>query len=364
MPNDKITVVLCGGGTLGPVTPLLAVARALRELSPGVDILWIGTDVGPESRLVTEAGIPFLTVNSGKLRRYFSWRNFTDPFRVVRGFFEALRLLRRARPAAVVGAGGFVAVPVVWAAWLMRIPVHVHQQDLRPGLANRLSSPFAASMSVAFEASLADFKRYKPVWTGNPVRAEIFNGSRDEAQRLFGLDLEGSGPPTVLVLGGGTGASGLNDLVRASLPALTAEAQLLHVAGIGKTEAVAGAPRYHQVEFLSSEMKHAYAAADLVVTRAGMGALTEIAALGLPAIIVPMPGSHQEDNARAFGDRGAGLLLVERTTFSKQFADAALGLLKDTARLDAMRRAMRGMNRPDADKRVAELVLKAAQGNG
>ncbi len=353
MSNDNIHVILCGGGTLGPVTPLLAVARALHVRAPGAEISWIGTVDGPEARLVSEAGIPFSAISAGKLRRYLSWRNFTDHFRIVKGFFESLRLLRRLHADVVVTAGGFVAVPVVWAAWFLRVPVHVHQQDIRPGLANRLSLPFATSMSVALEGSLAAFARYKPVWTGNPVRAELFAGSRAEAQRLFRLE---EGVPTVLVLGGGTGAVGVNGLVRAALPALTAVAQVIHVAGVGKKDG-AEAPRYRQYAFLSSEMKHAFAAADLVVTRAGMGTLTELAALGLPAIIIPMPNSHQEDNAQLFALKGAGVVLGERFLSSKIFANTVQSLLGDTGKLESLRSAMRGMSRVDADMRIAEMVL-------
>lgn len=354
-----ISAVFCGGGTLGPVTPLLAVAKEIAARSPGARMTWIGTSDGPEARLVGAAGIPFRAVSAGKLRRYFSWSNFTDLFRIGRGFFQSLALLRRLRADVVVSAGGFVAVPVTWAAGLLRVPVHVHQQDVLPGLANRLSLPFASSLSVALESSVADFAGRNPAWTGNPVRAEILAGSRDEAVRLFGLD---AAAPTVLVLGGGTGAAGLNALTRGSLPALTATMNVIHVVGKGKGVDLKDAPaRYKQHELLVAEMPHAFAAADLVVTRAGMGVLTELAALGKPAVIVPMPASHQAANARVFADAGAGMLLDERVATPERFAQAVLGLLTDPARRDAMVAAMLRMNRPDAAAKVAELVLAAAR---
>lgn len=358
----KISAVFCGGGTLGPVTPLLAVAKEIAAREPGASIAWVGTADGPEARLVAAAGIPFHSVSAGKLRRYFSWSNFTDLLRIVRGFFQAFALLRRLRADVVVSAGGFVAVPVTWAAGLMRIPVHVHQQDVRPGLANKLSLPFAASLSVALERSLADFANRRPTWTGNPVRREILAGSREEAVRTFGLD---AAMPTVLVLGGGTGAAGLNALVRGSLPALSAAANVIHVVGTGKGADLEGAPaRYRQYELLVAELPHAFAAADIVVTRAGMGVLTELAALGKPALIVPMPASHQTDNARAFADAGAGTFLDERSMTPARFAKEVLDLLSDRARRDAMAAAMRRMNRPDATARVADLVLAAVRPRG
>ena len=357
MIKKDIHVVLCGGGTLGSVTPLLAVARAIRARAPSATLTWIGTEDGPEAQLVKEAGIPFHAISAGKLRRYASWRNLIDPLRVMKGFFQATRLLRELKADAVVTAGGYSAVPVVWAAGLAHIFVHVHQQDIRPGLANRLSLSYASSLSVALEASLDAFPGTHPVWTGNPVRPELFSGSRQEAERLFRLERS---VPTVLVLGGGTGARGINNLVREALPQLTREAQVLHVTGKGKM--IGGdAVRYRQCEFLTTEMPHAFAVADLVVTRAGMGTLTELAALGLPAIIIPMPNSHQEENAQLFVAKGAGVLLEEENTSSQIFADTVLSLLKNASRLEEIRTAMRSMNRPDAAARIAEMILKTAE---
>ncbi len=355
-------IVFTGGGTLGSVTPLVAAAAELRRLDPGVRLDWIGTRTGPEAGVVAAAGLDFHAISSGKLRRYFSFANFIDPFRIAAGFFQALGLLGRLRPDAVVSAGGFVAVPAVWAAAVRRIPVHVHQEDIRPGLANKLTAPFAASVSVAFESSLKDFAGRHPVWTGNPVRAELFTGSRQEARRLFGLE---EGTPTVLVIGGGTGAGSLNELVRKALPGLIPAVQVLHLTGRGKLAPPADAPsRYRQIEFLGDDMRHAYAAADLVVTRAGMGVLTELAALGLPAVIVPMPDSHQEDNAAFFGRAGAAEIVSEKSTFSKAFAEAIVRLAGDRPRLDALRAAMSRLNRPDAASAVARMIMAAARRAG
>jgi UDP-N-acetylglucosamine--N-acetylmuramyl-(pentapeptide) pyrophosphoryl-undecaprenol N-acetylglucosamine transferase len=355
-------IAFAGGGTLGSVTPLLAVAKAVRERRPDAECLWIGTTYGPESRLVAEAGLEFHAISSGKFRRYLAWQNVTDLFRIIKGLFGALALFRRRRPDVLVSAGGFVAVPAVWAAWLKRIPVHLHQMDIRPGLANKLSAPFAVSMSVALDRSVKDFSSKMPVWTGNPVRPGILAGSRGEARKSFSLE---DGIPTVLVMGGGTGAVTLNDLTRQAAPLLAPSAQIIHLTGQGKTVPLKEAlGRYHQLEFLTEDMKHAYAAADLVVTRAGMGALTELAALGLPAIVIPIADSHQEENAAYFADRGAASLLSEKSLTAERFAEAILGLLRDAPRSERLRSAMKQMNRTDASSAMAELILAAAERTG
>jgi UDP-N-acetylglucosamine--N-acetylmuramyl-(pentapeptide) pyrophosphoryl-undecaprenol N-acetylglucosamine transferase len=341
MDEARKTIVMCGGGTLGPVTPLLAVAAEIRRANPNARIEWVGTQAGPEKRLVEAAGLPFYSA---------------DIFRIIFGFFQSYLLLGRVQAGVVVSAGGFVAVPVVWAAALRRIPVHLHQQDPIPGLANKLCLPFAASMSVALEASVKDFRLrggVVPVWTGNPVRAEIAAGSRTEADTIFGLE---SDVPVVLVLGGGTGAAGINDRVRGALPRLLAEVQLIHVAGIGKASG-AHASRYHEREILTNEMPHALAAADLVVTRAGMGTLTELAALGKACLVVPMPDSHQETNAALFANSGAAMLLNERETDADAFAAAILELIKDAPRRAELGAAMARMSRPDAAARMAARIV-------
>ncbi|OGL72913.1 hypothetical protein A3C96_00965 [Candidatus Uhrbacteria bacterium RIFCSPHIGHO2_02_FULL_60_10] len=346
-----------GGGTLGSVTPLLAVAEEIRAVLPVAEILWVGTADGPESRLVGESGLTFRAVSAGRFRRYFTLRNVADLWRIARGFFEARRLLREYRPAVVVSAGGFVAVPVVWAAATLKIPVHVHQLDLRPGLANRLSLPFARSLSVSFEKSLRDFRRPAPVWTGTPVRRSLWSGDRQAAAKIFNLE---SDVPTVLVTGGGTGAAALNDLVRRAAPAIAGRAQILHLTGLGKAVPWPDdRGRYRQREFLTGEMVQAYALADLVVTRAGIGALAEIAALGKPAVIVPIAGSHQEENAAYFAAAGT-VTVDERAASPKAFAELVIALLEDVPRRRAMGAGLMTLTKPNAAAAVAALVLGLA----
>lgn len=343
---------------MGPVMPLIAVARAIRSRRPDAAFVWIGSADGPEFDVVDAEGIPFFAIPAGKFRRYFSLRNLIDPFRIIGGFFAAVVLLLRLRPSAVVSAGGFVAVPVVWAAALLRIPVHIHQQDVIPGLANRLSFPFASGVSTALAKSVADFGG-RAVHTGNPVRPDVVTGSADAARRRFGIPDDGL--PTVLVLGGGTGAAGLNTLVVDALPFLSGACRVLHVTGPGK-EIPAEGEAYVHVPYIADGMGDAYALADVVVTRGGMGTLTELAVVGKPAIIVPMPSSHQEANAAMFEREGAARIFDQHAGDAQAFAAAVVMLLRDRAARDVLAAAMRRVNPKDADGRIADMVLGLCAG--
>lgn len=340
---------------MGSVTPLLAVAEAVRRRQPSAELIWIGTKDGPERETVERAGLEFIGISSGKLRRYFAWRNLTDPFRIMAGFWQSRRLFKRRRPDKLVSAGGFVAVPAVWAARSLGVPVHVHQMDIRPGLANRLSAPFAGSVSVAYRKSLDDFEKHDPVWVGNPVRSEVLTGDRAAGLARFRLSGE---RPVVLLLGGGTGAESLNRLVIKSWDYLKDDIDLIHVTGPGKGIVVAQDEHYRQEESLNAEeIGLAYAVADLVVTRAGMGTLTELAALGRPTVIVPIPGSHQEDNADFFAANHAAEVWPENELFSKGLADRLLKLAGDKGRRDNLAAAIHGLSRLDAAERLADLLL-------
>ncbi|HTW96260.1 MAG TPA: glycosyltransferase, partial [Candidatus Methylomirabilis sp.] len=217
MENKAKKILLTGGGTAGSVSPLLAIAEDLRAQG-GFDFLFVGTKNGIEKQMVKEARIPYRSVAAGKLRRYFDWRNFVDVFKIKLGFWQAFFLMIKERPDLVMAAGGFVAVPVVWAAWLLRVPVIIHQMDIRPGLANKLMAPFARVITVTFEKSLADYGA-KAIFTGNPIKKSLramryalreddFK-KREAAVRRFGLK---SGLPVIFVVGGGTGAEGINKL--------------------------------------------------------------------------------------------------------------------------------------------------------
>ncbi|MFA6215504.1 MAG: UDP-N-acetylglucosamine--N-acetylmuramyl-(pentapeptide) pyrophosphoryl-undecaprenol N-acetylglucosamine transferase, partial [Patescibacteria group bacterium] len=286
-------------------------------------------------------------------RRYFSWQNFFDPILIIFGFFQALAIILKFKPQAVISAGGFVAVPVTWAAWLCRRPVLILQQDIRPGLANKLMARFASIIAVAFPKSLADFPGPKTVLTGNPVRPEILTGSREAGYKFFNFDPQ---LPTVLILGGGTGALSINRLVAGSIAELVKFCQVIHLTG-GKPIQNFSDPRYRNFDFLTDQLKNAYAAADLVVARAGMGTLTELAALAKPALIIPLPQSHQQENATEFFRHNAIAVVNEAGLEPKDFAQAIKQLLFDQAELANLSRNIGKIMPAKAAEKIAKMIL-------
>lgn len=339
-------VLFAGGGTMGSVTPLLAVAEALRAREPRVELRWWGTAHGPERPVVTAAGIPFRSLPAGKLRRYWDIRNIGDPFIVLCAFMLACARLLMERPHAVVGGGGYVQVPVLWAAWVFRIPSLVHQQDVRPGLANRLVAWCAAAITVTFPETAAAMRHRSAVVVGNPVRTVILAArgiTPDDARRRFGFTSE---RPTVLVLGGGTGAVAINTLVWAAAVELAECANIIHVTGRGKSGSEISNLKSHianfrSFEFLTDDLPYAYAASDLVVSRAGMGTITELVALGLPAVLIPMPGTHQEENVAAMAARGAMDVWDERDLTPPIFADRVRAIIADASLRARLRASVR-----------------------
>ncbi len=351
-------ILLAGGGSGGSTAPLLAVAEALRKRRGDIGFLYIGSETGPERLLVENMDIPFTSIKTGKLRRYWSWQNFVDVFRVGIGLVQSTRIVAGFRPHALATAGGFICVPPAIACAVFRVPVHIHQQDVEIGLANKVIAPFASRVTVTFEQSKSYFPRGKTVLTGNPVRAEILEGDAEKARVLFGFE---QSIPTLLVTGGGTGAAGLNRLVAEAAPKLVEFCQVIHLCGKGKLNPTGFvSPRYRQIEFLVDEMKDALALADLVVSRAGLSILTELGASGKPSILIPMPDSHQRHNARAFERAQAAIVLDEKNTAPAALATTIKELLFDSARLEDMSSKARSMVRLDAADRIADEVLGLA----
>jgi UDP-N-acetylglucosamine--N-acetylmuramyl-(pentapeptide) pyrophosphoryl-undecaprenol N-acetylglucosamine transferase len=350
-------VLFTGGFTLGPVTPLLAVSEELRRQDPTIEVFWIGTYTGPERTLIAEYNIPFKAICSGKFRRYFSLRHIADNFHFICGFFQSFFYLLRSRPDVVVSAGGFVSVPVVVAGWFLGIPSFIHQQDRRPGLANRIMAPFASKITVAFKQSVKAFPRKKSEWVGNPVREDIFHNNRQEALDYFDLSNE---KPVLFVYGGGTGAKRLNELVEESLPMLLDFCQVIHITGIGKAGKMKKQEGYRRYQFLTEGMVHAYDAADLVVSRAGMGALTELAALHKPSIIIPMPDTHQEKNAEAFENENAIQYVRQNTLNSERFVEKIKYTFDNLSRYRDRADNMSKVLPRGAKKRVAEAIIEVA----
>ncbi|MCX7778880.1 MAG: undecaprenyldiphospho-muramoylpentapeptide beta-N-acetylglucosaminyltransferase [Patescibacteria group bacterium] len=308
-------VVLTGGGSGGSVAPLLAIAEEIRKRKPETEFLFIGTRKGkPEKEMVQDYHFSFKGIFAGKLRRYFSLRNFLDPLLIFLGFWQALFLLLSFRPKMIISAGGFVAVPVVIAGWFLKIPSLIHQQDIIPSLTNKILIPFAKKITVSFDKSLNDFPKGKTILTGQPIREMIFKGDKEKAIQKFNLE---KNLPTLLVLGGGTGAAILNELIWRNLERLTKICQIIHLTGPGKAK-IGNWPskiknfRYHTYEFLTDEIADAYAVADLVVSRAGINVLSELAVLGKPTIVIPIPNSHQEANAKYFAEKKAVIVLNQK----------------------------------------------------
>ncbi|HEY3061670.1 MAG TPA: UDP-N-acetylglucosamine--N-acetylmuramyl-(pentapeptide) pyrophosphoryl-undecaprenol N-acetylglucosamine transferase [Chloroflexota bacterium] len=350
-----VRVLLAGGGSGGSATPVLAVAQALRRRQPYTEFLYVGTRDGPEAALAEAQELPFAGIATGKLRRYWDVQNFVDPLRVALGLGQAYGLARQFRPQVAFAAGGFGAVPPIVAARLAGARVLIHQQDVTPGLANRILVPWAQRITVSLPSSLAHFPRGRTTVSGNPVRQEILAADSSAAYAALSLD---PALPLVVVTGGGTGALGLNRLIAAAAPRLIESVQVVHLTGRGRgVPAATDSPRYQAREFLIDEMPDTLAAATVVVSRAGMGTLTELAALGKPTIVIPLPGSHQWANAHAFARLGAIEVADQDALTPATLAERILGLIGDAARREALSIALgRSMPR-DAAERIADALL-------
>lgn len=324
-------ILFAGGGTLGPVTPLLAVAEAWRRIDPTVEFVWVGTPRGPERSLVETADIRFLSLPVARLTRYPSMEWILFPVNLFRAVRGAWTILKQERPHLVASAGGYTGVPLTIAARILGIPSWLHQSDVRPILSSRLCAPFANWITVAWEKTAKAFPARKTHVVGNPVRDSILATDRSTALVRFGLD-----PlrPTVFAFGGGGGSLWLNRMMETVGAEIVKDANVIHLTGIGKlTSKLEGfGQNYLMEELLSDGMADAFAAADVVVCRAGMGAITELAAWKKPAIVIPLPNSPQEDNAVELSLADAALVLRQDATTPQEFLEAIRGLLLDKAR--------------------------------
>jgi UDP-N-acetylglucosamine--N-acetylmuramyl-(pentapeptide) pyrophosphoryl-undecaprenol N-acetylglucosamine transferase len=360
-----VRVLLAGGGTAGHTSPLLATADALRRLedpADPVEVTALGTPRGIEGRVVPEAGYPLELVPPVPLPRRPSVDLAKVPVRLAAAVRATLAVLDRVRPDVVVGFGGYVCVPAYLAARRRRVPIVVHEGNALPGLANRLGARFTSHVATSFPATPLPHASF----VGLPVRRMISrldrSALRQEARRAFGLEDR----PTLLVTGGSQGARRLNQAVSGAQECLAeAGVQVLHVAGPqGEvTAARSGGPAYVVLPYVD-RMDLAYAAADLVVCRAGANTVTEVASVGLPAVFVPLPigNGEQELNARPVVDAGGGLLVADSVLTSAWVCETVPALLGDPARLAAMSAAAAGLIGRDADEKLARMVLAAARG--
>jgi len=346
-------IVLTGGGTLGHVTPHLALIPHLQKA--GYEIHYIGTEKGMErAKMESVPGIVYHAVKSGKLRRYFSWQNFVDPFKVIAGAFQSAALMGKIKPDVVFSKGGFVAVPVVFGAWLHRIPVVCHESDLTPGLANKLCKPFARRIATTFpECAKALGNKAEAV--GTPLRPELFSGSR--ARGLSMLHFDGV-KPVLMMMGGSSGAQAVNKALREALPQLTPVFDVAHICGKGNLDAsLEGTKGYTQVEFMDAELPDALACADLVLSRAGSNALMEFQALCKPLLLVPYPkGASRGDqilNAQSLEKRGLCHVLLQEDMTAETLTQA---LMETWADREKLREAVRQAPPADGTCRVLELI--------
>jgi UDP-N-acetylglucosamine--N-acetylmuramyl-(pentapeptide) pyrophosphoryl-undecaprenol N-acetylglucosamine transferase len=294
-------ILLTGGGTLGSVSPLLAIYEEAKKQGKHWSWFWVGTRHGTERKVVESLDIKYEWVPSAKFRRYTSLQNLVDPFLLIASFLRCLFIIMNTKPDIIIGAGSFIGVPVIWAGWLFRKKIIIHQQDIRPTFSNKLTAFCSTKITTSFEKSLEDYKKEKSEWVGNPVRNALLNGNPEIIKKKFKLN---DSYPTLLVTGGSSGAKAINEWVWSNLRELTGKINLIHLTGQGKQRELKR-ENYHQLEFLHGDMFHALACADVVLTRAGISTLTELAYLEKPAILVPMPLTHQEDNAAYFASQHA-----------------------------------------------------------
>lgn len=338
-------LLLTGGGTLGSVTPLIAIAESLPAHAR---VFWIGTRTGVERTIVTNAQIPFFWIVTTKLRRYLDVRTLVAPLLLLVGFLHALAMLMRLRPTHVVGAGGYVAVPVISAAWVLRIPSYTIQLDVLPGLANRLVAPFVRKIFVTFSESAQYFSRQKTVVVGAPMRKSIAQVARRK-QRA-------ASRPNLLVIGGGTGSVALNQLIWEVAATLEATCDIVHLTGVGKGSHRKSA-HYTQKELAVEDMHTLIANADIVLTRAGMGTLSELAALRKAAIVVPLPGSPQEENARVLAEQHAILLRRQQDATPEQLIRDVQTLLQNDTERERLGTALHAALPTDAVSQILKFIL-------
>jgi UDP-N-acetylglucosamine--N-acetylmuramyl-(pentapeptide) pyrophosphoryl-undecaprenol N-acetylglucosamine transferase len=357
-------ILLSGGGTGGPVSPVLAVALEIKKLHPKTEFLFVGTRKGPEKQMVELLDIPFKAIHAAKLRRYLSIMNLTIPFTLTSGFIQAWRIIKKFKPDVIFSAGGYVAVPVAWVGKMYGAKIVIHQQDARIGLANKLIAPFADVITTAFEQTSKEFysgsgmfndKWHTAAWVGNPVRLDIAD-SKVDAKAYLKLHDE---LPILLILGGATGSAQINKLIEQILPDLVTAHQVVHQTGKGKNNIQYKHRNYHPFEIIPY---HEYAAilkiAHLVIARAGLSTIAELSALGKAAIIIPMPNTHQEENAKILLDSHSAVVLTGTEVTAENLSRVINSLKFNQKRVDMLTENIQKVIPQDAAGRIAKIILK------
>ena len=346
-------IVLTGGGTAGHVTPNIALIPALKDA--GYQISYIGSYNGIERKLIEELGIPYYGISSGKLRRYFDPKNFSDPFRVLKGFHEAKKLLKQLKPDVIFSKGGFVTVPVVIAAKRCKIPAIIHESDMTPGLANKLCIPSAVKVCCNFPETVNSLPKDKAVLTGTPIRQELLNGNREAGRQFCGFTAD---KPVLMIIGGSLGAASINDHVRKILPELLKDFQVIHLCGKGKMdEKLTGTAGYVQYEYIKDELPDLFALADVVISRAGANAICEISALHKPNLLIPLSANvsrgDQILNARSFEKQGYSMVLEEEEITDQKLLDTIHKLYQER---HSFEEAMAASKQMDSIQHIVSLI--------
>ena len=346
-------IVLTGGGTAGHVTPNIALIPGLRE--KGYDIQYIGSYNGIEKELIEPFEIPYHGIASGKLRRYFSMQNFTDPFRVLKGFSQARSLLKELKPDVIFSKGGFVSVPVVLAAKKLHIPTIIHESDITPGLANKIAIPSATKVCCNFPETLDNLPADKAVLTGSPIRQELLSGNKLAAMDFCGFSAD---KPVILVIGGSLGSVVVNNAVREALPELLERFNVIHLCGKGKVdESFNDVKGYAQFEYIKNELRDIFALSDIVISRAGANAICELLALRKPNLLIPLSlnasRGDQILNAKSFEKQGFSMVLEEEALTKDSLIEAVTKLYEDKGKyMDAMRDS----GQQDSIKTILDLI--------
>lgn len=344
---------MTGGGTAGHVTPNIALFPALKEA--GYEISYIGSYEGMERDLIMKEGIEYFGIASGKFRRYHDWKNFSDPFRVMKGFAEAKKILKHIKPDVVFSKGGFVTVPVVFAAKSLKIPVIIHESDLTPGLANKLAIPRATYVCHNFPETANYLPENKSRLSGCPIRQELFEGSRDKGLDFLGFDGK---KPVLMIIGGSTGAKAVNEGIRNALDEILKTFDVAHLCGKGMMdESLADKEGYMQYEYLSEELRDVFAAADMIVSRAGANAICEILALRKPHLLIPLSRAASRGdqilNAKSFKKQGFSEVIEEEDITTDSLVKKILKVYNNReAYIDAMNQS----ELKDPIKTVVDLI--------
>ncbi|WP_105618515.1 undecaprenyldiphospho-muramoylpentapeptide beta-N-acetylglucosaminyltransferase [Vallitalea okinawensis] len=351
----KKTIILTGGGTAGHVTPNIALLPYLKKR--GYDIHYIGTYEGIERKLIEEQGITYHGISSGKLRRYFDVKNFTDPFKVLKGLGQSIKLVSQIKPDVIFSKGGFVTVPVIMAGKMKGIPTIIHESDMTPGLANKIAIPFSNKVCTTFPETMKHLPSDKAVLTGTPIREEIFKGSKEKGANITGFN---TNKPVLMLVGGSLGSVKLNTLLRANLDELLKTFQIIHLCGKGNVESSIQKEGYIQYDYVKDELTHLFALSDLIISRAGANSISEIIALKKPNILIPLSANASRGdqilNARSFNKQGFSYVLDEDTATKDDFLKAIDTVFKNRNQYVA---AMKKSNTSNGIQNVLDVIEKA-----